>query len=132
MREGRTAFSSSWQGYFLTLKRALIMYPQRWEIKIPWLFPDFSLTKTIFPWPVTVSSLQDLWAHKVFLYVCLLLFSILANLCFPILYFKLFQTHNTIIWASNCIQLFVLFTFAYRYQNDKYLITHDMLKDVAF
>ena len=29
-------------------------FPQRWEIEIPWLFPDFSLTKTIFPWPVTV------------------------------------------------------------------------------
>jgi len=83
--------------------RQITGFPQRWEIKIPWLFPDFSLTKTIFPWPVTVSSLKDLWALKVFLYVGLLLFLILANLFPPILYFKLFQIQNTITWASNCL-----------------------------
>ena len=35
----------------LVLKRSISGFPQKSEIKIPWLFPDFSLTKFIFSWP---------------------------------------------------------------------------------
>jgi len=90
-------------------------------------FPDFSLTKTIFPWPVTVSSLNDLWELKVFLYVGLLFFPILANLFPPIIFFKYFQIHNKkyeqaiVINYLCCLPLTSMHTDT---QNDKYLITH--------